>query len=280
MRLIHLATLLLAATPVAAIAQGAATLTVDTTKPIAKVSPNLYGLMTEEINYSYDGGLYAELVNNRTFQSNRGPSLEHWTLVQNGNSKAAIAIDKTTGPSAALTLSMKLTVTDATAQSTAGVLNTGFWGMALHPSTPYKGSFYAKADSADLGPITVRLVNDNTGATAATATVPTLTSDWKQYTFTLKTGALPPSAANHIELSVQHTGTVWLSLVSLFPPTYKNTPNGNRIDLMQKLAAMHPAFLRFPGGNYLEGDHINERYEWKKTIGSMVDRGPPPPPPT
>jgi alpha-N-arabinofuranosidase len=60
--------------------------------------------------------------------------------------------------------------------------------------------------------------------------------------------------------------------VSLFPPTYKNEPNGKRIDLMEKLAAMHPAFLRFPGGNYLEGDHLNEHYEWKKTIGPLVDR--------
>jgi alpha-N-arabinofuranosidase len=73
-------------------------------------------------------------------------------------------------------------------------------------------------------------------------------------------------------LIVGHAGTLWLSLVSLFPPTYHDRENGNRIDLMEKLAAMHPAFLRFPGGNYLEGDHIPERYEWKKTIGALVDR--------
>ena len=272
MRLIPLAALLLTAVPAALIAQTPATLTIDTTKPIAKVSPDLYGLMTEEINYSYDGGLYAELVSNRTFQSNRGPSLEHWTVVQNGNARAAISIDKTTGPSTALTHSMKLTVTGATPQSTAGVLNVGFWGMAVRPSTIYKGSFYAKADSPDLGAITISLVNDNTGVYAATTTVPALTTDWHQYSFTLKTGALVPSAGNHLEISVQHSGTAWLSLVSLFPPTYKNTPNGNRVDLMEKLAAMHPAFLRFPGGNYLEGDHINERFEWKKTLGPLVDR--------
>ena len=71
---------------------------------------------------------------------------------------------------------------------------------------------------------------------------------------------------------MQHPGTAWFSLLSLFPPTYKDEPNGKRIDLMEKLAAMHPAFLRFPGGNYLEGDHLNEHYEWKKTIGPLVDR--------
>ena len=83
------------------------------------------------------------------------------------------------------------------------------------------------------------------------------------------------SAANHLTLTVAHPGTLWLNLVSLFPPTYHNRPNGNRIDLMEKLAAMHPAFLRFPGGNYLEGDHISERFDWKKTIGPLVDRPTP-----
>ena len=71
---------------------------------------------------------------------------------------------------------------------------------------------------------------------------------------------------------MRHPGTAWFSLVSLFPPTYKNEPNGKRIDLMEKLAAMHPALFRFPGGNYLEGDHLDEHYEWKKTIGPPVDR--------
>ena len=81
-----------------------------------------------------------------------------------------------------------------------------------------------------------------------------------------------PSADNHLEFLVEHPGTAWFSLISLFPPTYKDEPNGKRIDLMEKLAALHPAFLRFPGGNYLEGEHLNEHYEWKKTIGPLVDR--------
>jgi alpha-N-arabinofuranosidase len=65
---------------------------------------------------------------------------------------------------------------------------------------------------------------------------------------------------------------LWLELVSLFPPTYHDRPNGNRMDLMEKLAAMHPKFLRFPGGNYLEGNHIAERFNWKQTVGPMVNR--------
>jgi alpha-N-arabinofuranosidase len=80
------------------------------------------------------------------------------------------------------------------------------------------------------------------------------------------------SAANHLVLTIAHPATVWFDMVSLFPPTYKDRVNGNRIDMMEKLAAMKPAFLRFPGGNYLEGDHISERYQWKNTIGPLVDR--------
>src|SRR5882757_1331529 len=272
MRLFLLAPLLFAVAPLVALAQGTATLTIDTAKPVAKVSPTLYGIMTEEINYSYDGGLYAELVSNRTFQTMRGPNLEHWTLIQNGDVQANIEIDKTTGPSAAIPHSLKFTAASARPQNEAGFYNTGFWGMALRPATSYRGSFYGKAESATIGALTVRLVNDKTGAIAASTTLPSLGSSWQRYEFTLKTAMLTPSANNHLEFLVQHPGTAWFSLVSLFPPTYKNEPNGKRIDLMEKLAAMHPAFLRFPGGNYLEGDHLDEHYEWKKTIGPLVDR--------
>jgi len=256
-----------------AFSQGLATLTIDTAKPVAKVSPTLYGIMTEEINYSYDGGLYAELVSNRTFQTMRGPNLEHWTLIQNGDSHANIEIDKTTGPSIAIPHSLKFTVTSSNPHAEAGFYNTGYWGIALHPTTAYRGSFYARAESSAISPLTVRLVNDKTGTIAASTTVPSLGDSWQRYDFTLKTtGTLVSSADNHLELLVQHPGTAWFSLISLFPPTYKNEPNGKRIDLMQKLADLHPAFLRFPGGNYLEGDHLNEHYEWKKTIGPLVDR--------
>jgi alpha-N-arabinofuranosidase len=152
------------------------------------------------------------------------------------------------------------------------VLNDGYWGMAPQPNTSYKGSFYAKTDSAAIGPVGISLVSDTSGKPVAAATVPGLTTEWARYEFTLKTGDLQPSATNHLTLTIAHPGTVWLSLVSLFPPTYRDRANGNRIDLMEKLAAMRPKFLRFPGGNYLEGDHIYERYDWKTTIGPLVDR--------
>jgi alpha-L-arabinofuranosidase len=262
---------LVASTLVASAQNAPATLTIHPDQPVAAVSPTLYGLMTEEINYSYDGGIYAEMVRNRTFRGDWSGIL-YWYLVEGGNARAKMHVDNATGPSTALPKSLKIEIEQADENNQAGVLNTGWWGMALHANTEYKGSFYAKADSTALGPITVSLVNDLTGKAVATKTVNGITSDWKQYTVALKTGAIESSATNHLVISAGHAGTLWLQLVSLFPPTYHNRANGNRIDLMDKLAAMHPAFLRFPGGNYLEGDHINERFEWKKTIGPLVDR--------
>ena len=248
-----------------------ATLTIHPDQPISTVSPTLYGLMTEEINYSYDGGLYAEMVRNRTLRGDWS-GINYWYLVEDGNAQAKMAADESTGPSAALPKSLKLDIEKADAKNQAGVLNVGWWGMALHRNTAYKGSFYAKAGSADIGPVTVSLVNDNTGKAVATATVNEIGTDWKQHTFALKTGAIETSATNHLVITAGHAGTLWLQLVSLFPPTYHDRTNGFRTDLMEKMAAMHPAFLRMPGGNYLEGDHINERFDWKKTIGPLVDR--------
>ncbi len=261
-------TILLSVFPALAQSTPPATLKLDMKSPRAKVSPKLYGLMTEEINFSYDGGLYAEMVRNRTFHEQE----EHWFLIEDGNASASMSIDKTTGPSAALPLSQKIEIKQADADDQAGIINDGYWGFALQPHTSYKGSFYAKADTTNPDPVEVSLVSNKTGKAVATATVPAVTEDWARYDFTLRTDDTPASAANHLAIKAGHAGTLWLSLVSIFPPTYHDRTNGNRVDLMEKLAAMHPAFLRFPGGNYLEGDHVYERYEWKTTIGPLVDR--------
>jgi alpha-L-arabinofuranosidase len=258
-------------TTLAAAQAPAAHLTIQADHPTHSVSPTLYGLMTEEINYSYDGGLYAEMVRNRNFLGDWS-GIPYWYLVEDGNAAAKMDEDSTTGPSDARPNSLRLDVLQASPANPAGVLNVGWWGMALHPDTIYHGSFYAKADSADIGPVTVSLVGNDSGKTLASSTVAGVGTSWQQLHFTLKTGALAASSDNHLVLTVAHPGTLWLSLVSLFPPTYDHTPNGNRIDIMQKLAAMHPRFLRFPGGNYLEGDTIKDRFPWEKTLGPLVDR--------
>jgi alpha-L-arabinofuranosidase len=249
---------------------GAATLTIDPAQIVTPVSPMLYGLMTEEINHSYDGGLYAEMVRNRTVRG-RWDGPEGWLLVQRGNAKASMVEDRQTGPSTALPYSASVTVDAATPTDPAGLANSGWWGMPVRPHTTYHGSFYAKVGS-DLGPLTAKLINDATGEVVAKAEVPLHSGNWSRYEYTMTTGDVKESGANHLELTVAQPGKLWLQLVSLFPPTYNNRANGNRIDLMERMAAMHPNFLRLPGGNYLEGDRIVDRFDWKKTIGPVVDR--------
>ena len=271
-------TVLLSAGCVAALAQShgaahvqpVAHLDVDAGVIAKPASAGLYGLMTEEINHSYEGGLYAELLSNNTFRGS-WDGIESWGMVVKGNAQATAEVDKTDGPSTALPTSMELKVTEASAANEAGVSNPGYWGIAVRPHTTYKGSFYAKTDG-DIGPLTARLIADNTGAVLASATVELGAGGWAKHEYTLTTGAVTTSSTNHLELTVARPGSLHLQVVSLFPPTFDNQPNGNRSDLIEKMVAMHPNFLRLPGGNYLEGDRLEDWYNWKKTIGPLVER--------
>jgi len=250
--------------------QPVAHLEVDTSVVAKPASQGLYGLMTEEINHSYQGGLYAELLSNNTFRGN-WMGVDNWTEVVRGNAVLTASMDRQDGPSAALHSGLVLKVTAASAGNEAGLSNSGYWGIPVRANTTYKGSFYAKVDG-DVGPVTARLINNQTGAVAATTQVALGGNGWTRYEFTLKTGEVKTSANNNLELTVARPGTLHLQLVSLFPPTYENQPNGNRTDLIEKMAAMHPNFIRLPGGNYLEGDTLKDWYNWKETIGPLVDR--------
>src|SRR5262245_1845527 len=155
--IISSALLLTLPSPLVLRGQAPATLTVEVNHAKASVSSTLYGLMTEEINYSYDGGLYAELVRNRTFRSDWIGVLT-WYLIEKRAASAKLSVDDKTGPSAALRTSAKLEVTKADANSQAGLLNEGYWGIAVRPNTRYTGSFYAKSDSANALPVRIALV--------------------------------------------------------------------------------------------------------------------------
>lgn len=249
----------------------AAHLTVDPADIVTPVSPTLYGMMTEEINHSYDGGLYAELIQNRAFRTS-WVGVEHWDLVRCGDAAASMDVDRSAGPSSALPQSLRLTVHEASPGNEAGIGNSGYWGIGLRPHTTYKGSFYAKVDDPAVGPVTANLISDTTGAVLAEARIALIPGPWSRYQYTLTTAAIAPSSANHLQLTVAHPGSLWLQLVSLMPPTFHDRPNGNRSDLMERMAGLHPKFLRLPGGNYLEGDTLNDWYNWKTTIGPLVDR--------
>ncbi|HVT82258.1 MAG TPA: alpha-L-arabinofuranosidase C-terminal domain-containing protein, partial [Phycisphaerae bacterium] len=244
-------------------------LTVRVDQPGVKISPQLYGLMTEEINHSYDGGIYAELLQNRIFRDDAARPA-HWSLVGNANGNS-IALDKDKPLNIDLNTSLQLKITNVAAGQKVGIANDGYWGIPVKPNTTYNASFYARAADGFAGPLTVA-IESNAGVPAATATVEKVTGTWQKYTATLKTGAVAPSTANRFVISAASRGTVNFTLVSLMPPTYNNRPNGNRIDLMEKLADMKPAFLRLPGGNYLEGDNFMETFFWKETLGPLETR--------
>ena len=246
------------------------TITIDAASPSGKVSPLFYGLMTEEINHAYDGGLYAELVRNRAF-------LDDARHRRTGRSCRAtaprpMALDPKEPLNATIGTSLRFNVTQASTGHAAGVANEGYWGIPVKPNTRYRASFYAKAAPGFTGPIAVSIQSDDGRTIYATKTVTGLTPAWKQYEVTLQTGKVTPTTKARYVLTVDRPGTVWFSLVSLFPPTFKNQPNGFRPDLMQMMVDMKPKFLRFPGGNYLEGDQIADRFEWKKTLGPLADR--------
>ena len=240
----------------------------DATAPVSPVSPTLYGLMTEEINFSYDGGLYPELLRNPTVQHS-WQGFEHWRVVEGGAGRVDMK-QGDDGPSAALPHSLQLVLTGNARGREAGVANEGYWGIA--PKAQYDGSFYAETDGANTAHL--RLLEDATGKRLAEATVVLQPGAWQRYSYVLQpsAGLNVKSAANHFEIVFERPGTVSLQLLSLQMPTYHGRPNGLRPDLMEKMAAMHPRFLRMPGGNYLEGDTIADHFDWKKTIGPRVDR--------
>lgn len=281
-------------------------LTLNFSKPGADVSPMLYGLMTEEINHSYDGGLYGELVRNRIFKDNKNTP-EGWSLVQ--NDKAAKASIKLIGASeehvpyderylainGALSACLRLTVEKAIGR--VGITNEGYWGIPIKPSTAYRASFYIKGtdrsepfrwpwepkpttptlpfiENNTAGPITLTLESKDGKTVFASGTINFEKSNfWKKYELTLTTIAgIQPTKDARLVIATERVGLYYFNLVSVFAPTYNNRPNGNRTDLMQMLVDMKPKFLRFPGGNYLEGPLITDAFPWKTTLGLLENR--------
>lgn len=232
------------------------------------VPSGLYGLMTEEINYSYDGGLYGELIRNRAFKDNpMRPA--HWALVEEGGALGKMTLDRQQPINDALTVCLRLDVQHL--GSRIGIADSGYWGIPVRSNTSYTATFYAKASRP--GALTISIESNDGKMVYAKTQTDNIGRGWQRYRLTLNTdGDVTPTADTRFVIAAADTGTYWFNLVSLFPPTYHNTPNGNRPDIMQLLADMKPSFLRFPGGNYLEGDLFNSRFDWKKTVGALDQR--------
>jgi len=237
--------------------QAPARLTLDLAKSGIEVSPTLYGHMTEEINYSYDGGLYAELVRNRAFLDDpKAPA--HWSAVGAG---ASISLERS-GPSVTRPVALRVN---------GGVANDGYWGIPVRPSTSYRLNAWVKADAP--GAIVASLESADGATVYARAEMKGADQTWRNLSATLKTNSqIVPTKDARLVLRTGVERSVWYSQISLFPPTFKGRPNGNRPDLFNMLADMRPRFLRFPGGNYLEGNKPAERFAWKETIGPVEER--------
>ncbi|MDQ1071119.1 LamG-like jellyroll fold domain-containing protein [Streptomyces canus] len=249
-------------------------LSVDVANPAHAVSPILPGLMFEDINHSGEGGIYAELVQNRSMMAS-DTSPVHWSAVGG----TTLTLDTATPLNEALNRSLKVVLPSGTgAGNRAGVSNDGFWGIPVRPRTTYTARLFAKA-SRGIGPLTVSIESADGGTVYASARIAHIGTTFpdRPFELTLSTGAGAPVTGD-ARLTVTTADptaageTLWLQHVSLFPPTYNNRRNGLRIDLMEKLVALKPKFLRFPGGNFLEGNTIATRFNWKNTIGPVWER--------
>lgn len=267
---------LLAAPALASSTRAGAQLTVNGGRRGPRINPTQFGAFLEEINHSGDGGLYGELIRNRDLKEDSNAPV-YWSPFTLRNSTATIALDSSQPLNAENQVSLRLTIGRITPGGSAGVANWGYWGVPVRPSTTYRVSFFARSSRPLSGPLTVALVGLFHSHVWAETTIGGVTGQWARYTTTIRTSArTPASLSNRFVITTSDPAdagsTLWFTIVSVFPPTYHGLPNGFRVDLMQKLAALHPGYFRIPGGNYLEGETVTTRFSWQNTIGPIEDR--------
>ncbi|MDP4277717.1 MAG: carbohydrate binding domain-containing protein, partial [Bacteroidota bacterium] len=245
-----------------------AAITLDVQNKGISISPVHHGIFFEDINHAADGGLYAELIRNRSFEDAATP--EYWTVVKDVSASLTASLVNTDLLNTAQSQALCLKIFSATATYRAGISNAGFWGMNVVDGREYTLSFFAKCDTMFKGNVTATLESTDGTHTYAKAVIPSLSTDWKKYT--CKLTASGNDKAARLVLSFHAKGTVYLDVVSLFPPTFNNRKNGLRPDLAQLLLDMKPKFVRFPGGCFIEGDVLANRFQWKKSIGPIEER--------
>lgn len=289
--------------PLYAIAQDA-TLTIDTRHAGATVSPRLHGIFFEEISHGGEGGLYAELIQNRGFEESNippgctldsgwlvPPRTPHfatnkvsdwkmpwepetlwpaWSLQTTGQAKAALSLSTKVPLHAATPHALQVDIQSAGKADSVSVVNEGFWGIRVDKGESYNLTVYIRA-SKFKGPVTATL-RATDGRILASYTFNNVKhTSWKKYTCTLRAKASDAKAKFY--LTAGSPGTVWFDFVSLFPArTFKNRPNGMRPDLANYLADLKPAFVRWPGGCFVEGISTESAPEWKRSLGPVEER--------
>ena len=243
----------------------------DKTKSISNL---LIGAFFEDINYAADGGLYAELIQNRGFEyspadkgyrdSNWNSSYS-WSLKGNGSIFAIDSINP-------LHENNKHYAVIRTTAPGAGLINTGFDGISVKKGAQYNVSIFAKQFENLKQSIHIALISEK-GEELATSTLKISGNHWKKYETVLFAGSSASGAV--LQIKPLSTGTLHLDMISLFPrQTFKGRKNGLRADLATVIANIKPKFIRFPGGCVAHGDGIANIYNWKNTIGNLEARKP------
>jgi len=251
------------------------------TKGGKKISTDLLGLFFEDINYAADGGLYAELVQNRSFEYNPTEQgswnpYSFWQYFSPGFSYGRISVETNFPIHSNNPHYMVLDIEHVgheekyVGDTGVGIKNSGFDGMVIRQGEKYNFSMFARQLSEQPITLTVSIQNPK-GEKLAESTISTTSREWIEYSATL-TATASTDTASLVILAVTN-GKLALDVISLFPEkTFKNRTNGLRADLAQTLADMHPRFIRFPGGCLVHGDGLGNMYRWKNTIGPIEQR--------
>jgi alpha-N-arabinofuranosidase len=252
-----------------------ATATSQNVKGGKKISPDLFGLFFEDINYSADGGLYAELVQNRSFEYSPTDRPEwnpfsFWEYITPGFSYGSISAETGSPVHPNNPHYIVLNIEHVGDGGGVGIKNSGFDGMVIRAGDKYNLSMFVSQLSSEPVSISVSLQNRK-GRLLAESSFSTSAREWKKHSATL----VPKESNDSASLVILATtrGKLALDVISLFPEnTFRNRPNGMRADLAQLLADMKPKFIRFPGGCLAHGDGLGNMYRWKNTIGPIEER--------
>ena len=253
------------------------TIDIDANQRGPKISKTHYGIFFEDINHAADGGIYAELIRNRSFED--GPEygapadMQGWSTYAAAPSQLTARLIQPTKKVKLLNSAQQNAlelVMAATAANPVCLVNEGFWGINAVQGRAYRLSFWAKGTYK--GSIKATLCNADGSQLYASADVEaTIGKQWTKYTATLQSDGNDAQA--QFALVFDGKGTLQLDMVSLFPPTFRNRENGLRPDLAQMLYEMHPKFMRFPGGCFVEGQVSPENaFRWERTIGPIEER--------
>jgi len=242
----------------------AATIEVQVNKPGTKINPAMWGIFFEDINFGADGGLYAELVKNRSFEF--PDPLMGWSKISPSLAKGQLSVRTDAPFNAANPHYLRI---ESEVKAPFGVSNEGFRGMGVRRGEAYNFSAQIRAVSGS--PIVSLQLYGEDGTLLDAVQLKDFSADWKKYTAVLH--PKDTDAKAHLCVLLEGEGAVDIDMVSLFPErTWKNRPGGLRADMVQALADLHPGFLRFPGGCIVEGSVLERRYQWKNTIGPIEER--------